>query len=94
MIDVVTYALIKKYLKGGAGSGSGEPGESAYDIAVENGFEGSESEWLESLKGDSATVAIDENGNWLINGEDTGVSSLGTQNIDPIDKEKIQNLFG
>lgn len=34
-------------------------GESAYDIAVKNGFEGSEQEWLESLKGekgDSVTV--------------------------------------
>lgn len=27
-------------------------GKSAYDLAVENGFEGSESEWLESLKGE------------------------------------------
>ena len=26
-------------------------GESAYDIAVRNGFVGTESEWLESLKG-------------------------------------------
>ena len=29
----------------------GQAGESAYDIALENGFVGSESEWLESLKG-------------------------------------------
>ena len=27
-------------------------GKSAYDIAVENGFVGTEAEWLESLKGD------------------------------------------
>lgn len=27
----------------------GEPGESVYEIAVKNGFEGSEAEWLESL---------------------------------------------
>lgn len=33
------------------GSG-GADGKSAYDIAVENGFEGTEAEWLESLKGD------------------------------------------
>lgn len=30
-----------------------EPGKSAYDIAVDNGFEGTEQEWLESLKGDT-----------------------------------------
>ena len=29
----------------------GEDGKSAYEIAVENGFEGTEVEWLESLKG-------------------------------------------
>lgn len=29
----------------------GIPGKSAYEIAVENGFEGTEEEWLESLRG-------------------------------------------
>ena len=29
----------------------GDPGASAYEIAVQNGFEGTESEWLDSLKG-------------------------------------------
>ena len=32
----------------------GERGYSAYEIAVQNGFEGSENEWLESLEGKSA----------------------------------------
>jgi len=35
-----------------AGGGAGEPGKSAYEIAVEHGFEGDEQAWLESLKGD------------------------------------------
>ena len=35
----------------GSGGGSGEDGKSAYEIAVENGFVGTEAEWLESLKG-------------------------------------------
>lgn len=30
----------------------GDPGKSAYEIAVENGFIGSEEEWLESLQAD------------------------------------------
>ena len=34
------------------GGGAGEPGKSAYEIAVENGFEGDEQAWLESLKGE------------------------------------------
>lgn len=32
---------------------SGADGKSAYEIAVENGFEGTETEWLDSLKGQS-----------------------------------------
>lgn len=31
---------------------SGPPGKSAYEVALENGFEGTEEEWLNSLKGD------------------------------------------
>jgi len=37
-----------------SGGGSGEPGpagDSAYDIAVSNGFEGTEQEWIDSLDG-------------------------------------------
>jgi hypothetical protein len=35
----------------GASGADGEDGASAYDIAVENGFEGTEQEWLDSLVG-------------------------------------------
>lgn len=37
---------------GSGGGGTGEDGKSAYEIAVENGFSGTEVEWLASLKGD------------------------------------------
>lgn len=38
---------------GSGGQGpKGDPGESAYQVAVDNGFVGTESEWLASLKGD------------------------------------------
>lgn len=43
----------------------GEDGKSAYDIAVENGFEGTEAEWLASLHGkDGATFtpSVSEDG--------------------------------
>ena len=36
-------------------SGSGTAGKSAYEIAVDNGFVGTETEWLESLKGEQRT---------------------------------------
>lgn len=61
-------------------------GMSAYDIAVSQGFEGSEKEWIESLVGakgedgangqDGESVYIGENGNWWIGDTDTGVSVL------------------
>lgn len=31
-------------------------GESAYDIAIRNGFVGTEAEWLESLKGERGEI--------------------------------------
>ena len=47
----------------------GDDGKSAYEIAVDNGFEGTEEEWLASLKGakgDTGNVQVDGNGNVLI----------------------------
>jgi hypothetical protein len=44
-MDLVTYALCKKYVKAslaGAGALKGEDGKSAYEIAVQNGYSGSE----------------------------------------------------
>ena len=72
-IDVVTLALAKKYTKEsleGAGALKGEDGKSAYQLAVENGFKGSEKEWLSSL-----TPHIGENGNWFAGEKDTGISA-------------------
>lgn len=41
-------------------------GKSAYEVAVSQGFTGSESEWLESLKGDpGANLSIRVKDNWL-----------------------------
>lgn len=41
----------KGSVTGGVGVVFGKDGKSAYEIAVKNGFEGSEAEWLASLKG-------------------------------------------
>ncbi len=50
------------------------PGYSAYEIAVKNGFEGTEKEWLASLKGDKGDPGtlenhseIDAHGNRVVN---------------------------
>lgn len=53
--DGKLYNLVD-LLKGGA---SGSDGKSAYEIAVDNGFEGSEQEWLNSLKGPQGPAGND-----------------------------------
>lgn len=41
----------------------GEDGKSSYELAVMHGFEGTEEEWLESLKGDLAAMVFTDDGN-------------------------------
>lgn len=52
-MDLMTLALAKKLAGSGSGASGtpGQDGKSAYEIAVENGFDGTEEEWLASLKG-------------------------------------------
>lgn len=66
---MVTIAIIISLLAGSAGAvvslavakpiinkiqgEQGQPGASAYQVAVDNGFNGSEEEWIASLKGDT-----------------------------------------
>lgn len=71
MVDILTYALCR----GNSGSSSAVIGLSAYEIAKKNGFEGTEEEWLNSLKGQ--TPYIGDNGNWFIGSFDTGVAAGG-----------------
>ena len=87
-MDVVTYALLKKYIQtslAGAGAVQGEDGKSAYDIAVEHGYSGSETEWLTSLQGAAGqTPSIGANGHWFIGDTDTGISA-GTKDYNELD---------
>lgn len=52
-IDTISDA-VKDYVNEqcGGGGDNGKDGKSAYQIALDNGFEGTEAEWLESLKGE------------------------------------------
>jgi len=78
-MDLVTYGLLKKYIKAslaGAGALQGKDGKSAYEIAVQNGFSGSESEWINSLAGRPGdTPYIGANGNWFIGAVDTEIKA-------------------
>lgn len=71
-MDFKLYALLKAYVKQSIENIEGfEKGKSAYEIAVDEGFQGSEQEWLISLQGE--TPYIGENGHWFVGTLDTGV---------------------
>lgn len=79
-------------------------GLSAYEIAVKNGFEGTEKEWLASLKGDTGkagdTVTVNRkravDGNISVNGSDinlrSGESKTVTQAIEEISQLQNEGL--
>ena len=80
------------------GCGSGQPGKdgsdglSAYEVAVNDGFVGTESEWIASLYGkdgkpSSSTPEI-KDGNWWIDGKDTGIKASGKETNVEITKDK------
>ena len=45
------YALSRKYTEESLKGAGALKGKSPYEIAVDNGYTGTEQEWLESLKG-------------------------------------------
>ena len=94
-MDLVTYALCKKYIKAslaGAGALQGNDGKSAYQIAVENGYSGSESDWINSLAGKPGdTPYIGSNGNWFIGAVDTGVKAGGVTSYNDLEDKPTLN---
>lgn len=78
-MDLIVYAILKKYIKAslaGAGALQGKDGKSAYEVAIDNGFSGTEQEWIDSLIGAPGdTPSIGENGNWFIGAIDTGIKA-------------------
>ena len=82
-------SLQEKYDNGELGGGSGTAGKSAYEIAVDNGFVGTETEWLESLKGEQGEagrsitgITTDENNNVIVTFSDNSTQNIGQLNID------------
>ena len=73
-MDITSYILAKKYIDTILSGAGALKGDSAYDIAVKNGFQGTESEWLKSLEG--ITPHIGENGNWFLGDQDMGIIAV------------------
>ena len=74
--DKINSISVTEYIKG-------DPGSSAYEIAVENGFTGTETEWLASLKGEKG-----DQGEQGIQGEKGDTGSQGLQGIQGVQGPK------
>jgi len=81
----VSEAYTKASLEG-AGALKGDPGESAYQIAVDNGFEGTQSEWLLTLKGEKGEQGIQ--GDKGLQGPQGETGAQGQQGIQGIQGPK------
>ena len=74
-MDFITLALSKKFtLEAVKNIAQSTQGKSAYEVALDNGFSGTEEEWLKSLQG--ITPNIGENNNWFIGEVDTGILAV------------------
>ena len=79
----INLSLIKKYIDKKILT-AGMTGKSAYEIAVDHGFEGTESEWIESLSGggNSATTLA---GYGITDAKiENGAIILGNNSITPL----------
>jgi len=74
----------------GSGSYIPVPGKSAYEIALDHGFIGTEEEWLETLRG--STLEISADGYWVLDGEKTQYKADGTAKAEEIE-ERLSYLF-
>ena len=91
-VDAALDTLFDKAHDASEDSGSGAPGKSAYEIAVNNGFVGTEKEWLASLKGSKGEpgtdgrsitgITTDENNNVIVTFSDNTTANLGRLNVD------------
>lgn len=71
IMDITSYVLAKKYVDAALSNAGALKGDSAYELAIKHGFQGTEVEWLKSLEG--TVPHIGENGNWFLGDLDTGV---------------------
>ena len=94
-MDLITYALLKKYVDAsltGSGALQGKDGKSAYEIAIANGFSGTEEQWLSSLIGKTGeSPYIGANGNWFVGAVDTGVRASGITSYNDLEDKPTLN---
>lgn len=70
-MDYLALRLSKTFVQDSLMGAGAIQGKSAYEIALENGYSGSQKAWLASLRGSVPTIG--DNGNWFLDGKDTNV---------------------
>lgn len=89
----LSFAACANDGRDGVNGTNGADGKSAYEIWLDNGHTGTQADFLEWLKGEDGKdgitpeIAIGSNGNWYINGEDSGIKAQGPAGEDGIDGE-------
>ena len=96
-MEITSYILAKQYVDATLSGAGALQGQSAYDIAIKNGFKGSEQDWLKSLEG--TTPHIGENGHWFLGDQDMGVVAapdlggyLNEANLIALSQEEILEI--
>lgn len=92
-MDIISLILSKKYIEDTLAGAGALAGKSAYDIACDNGFKGTPTEWLASLQGDTPTIG--PSGTWVIGDYDTGViasPNLAGYATEDFVKSQLKNL--
>ena len=77
-------------IEGSSGSYIPVPGKSAYEIALDHGYIGTEEEWLLTLRG--STLQISNDGYWVLDGIITDYRADGTAKAEEIE-ERLSYLF-
>lgn len=70
-MDIISYILSKAYVDETIAGAGALKGKSAYELACENGFKGTLTEWLDSLRGEVPQISPE--GTWILGGIDTGI---------------------
>ena len=79
----LSFAACANDGRDGVNGTNGADGKSAYEIWLDNGHTGTQADFLKWLKGEDGKdgttpeITIGSNGNWYINGEDTGIKAPG-----------------
>jgi hypothetical protein len=96
-MEITSYILAKKYVDATLAGAGALQGKSAFEVAVDNGFKGTEAEWLQSLEG--VTPHIGDNGNWYLGNVDTGVLAapdlqgyFSEANLQALSKDEILQI--